>query len=81
MTESEKRMGEGACIGCSYREQVIVESRLPEGGVHDDAHRRELVAEIEELKAREGRIREMRQLRDAMVRDFLVGHSSESIRQ
>jgi len=81
MTESEKRMNEETCIGCPYREHVISESRLPEGGVHDDAHRRELVAEIEELKAREGRIREMRQLREAMVRGFLVRHSSESIRQ
>ena len=75
MTESEKRMNEGTCIGCPYREHVIFESRLPEGGVHDDAHCRGLVAEIEELKAREGRIREMRQLREGMVRDYLARKS------
>ena len=78
MTESEKRMDKGACASCSYREHVIFESRLPEGGVHDDAHCRGLVAEIEELKAREGRIREMRQLREVMVRAFLVRNSLES---
>ena len=81
MTESEKRMEEGACAGCLYREHVIFESRFPEGAVDDDAHYSELVAEIEELKAREGRIREMRQLREAMVRAFLVRNSSESVRR
>ncbi len=70
MTESEKRMEEGACIGCSYREHVIFESFLPQGEVRDDAHCGELVAEIEELKLREGRIREMRQLMENTVRNY-----------
>lgn len=81
MTESKKRITEGACIGCLYLEHVIFKSRLPEGGVHDDAYRRELVVEIEELTAREEMIREMRQLREAMVRVFFIRHSSESNRQ
>ena len=71
----------GDCIGCPYHEHDIFKSHLPEDGVHDDAHRRELEAEIEELKAREGFIREMQQLREAMVRNFLVRYSSESNRQ
>ena len=81
MKGSDGRMDEGACAGCSYREHVLFESCLPEGGVHDDAHYRKLVAEIEELKARERRIREMRQMREALVREYVVRNSSESIRR
>ena len=81
MTQPDRRSNERICDGRPYPGRCLFESSLPEGGIHGDDQRKKVEAEISELKAREERIREMRQLREAMVRNFLVRHSSDSIGQ
>jgi len=64
-----------ACDGCPYSEYVIFESRLPEGGVHGDDQRKKIEAEISELRVREQCIREMCQLSEDRVRNYLTRKS------
>ena len=75
MTQPDTRLNERACDGCTNPRRCLFESSLPEGGIQGDVQREKVEAEISELKVREQSIREMRQLREGMVRDYLARKS------
>ncbi len=78
MAEPETRSNEEACVGCPYPRDCYFESSLPEDEIQDDVQRMKIEAEISELKVRERHIREMRQLRECMVRNYLARKSVSS---
>ncbi len=70
MTQPDTHSNERACEGCPYPRNCLFESGLSEGGIHDEDQRKKNEAEISKLKVREQRIREMRQLREGMIRNY-----------
>jgi len=75
MTQPDRPSNERVCDGCPYPGRCLFESDLPEVGIHGDVQRKKIEAEISELKVREQYIREIRQLREGMVRNYLARKS------
>jgi len=72
MTQPEMRSYDKACASCPYSRNSNIELDLPDGEVQNDVQRKKIESEIEVLKVREQQIREMRQLREDMVRNYLA---------
>ncbi len=70
MTQPDTHSKERACEGCPYPRHCLSESCVSEGGIHDEDQRKKVEAEISELKVREQRIREIRQSREGMIRNY-----------
>ncbi len=72
MTQPDTHSNERACEGCPYPRHCLFESGLSEGGILDEDQRKKIEAEISGLEVREQRIREMRQSREGIIRNYLA---------